>query len=142
MKIIWLIYLAALFNSAIHETGHIIAAKLVLKIPVYAVRIGSELLSFSVGKVSFSPLPAGGAVEVAAADVIKNSRYQILLFFEAGSIMNAVFAIAFLLLAPNRIKYIFFFVGMSFLVESNIPFGKTDLASCRRLLNDKAGSKK
>lgn len=94
LLIIYLLYLIAII---LHELAHYIVAK-ILKVKVESLTIGEKFFAIKIGKLSFSPLAISGYVEYDENDLKKKSKFQIIFFFLAGALINAVLIIVALFL--------------------------------------------
>ena len=82
-----------------------------------------------------SPIPLGGYVEVPIEDLCAKKRWQIVLFFESGSIANIILLI-FGLVLDCRLLTDF---GLMFLLGNHLPFNNSDFLTLTRILKLKKG---
>lgn len=118
------LYLLLYFSIAAHETGHLIAARLI-GLKVTGLRIGDRFLAIRFGGLSVSPwCGCGGFVSFDQTEMTKKTKTQKAFFFFSGCAVNVLLLISSTLLIRLSPFYAaaIFLINFSLLLENAVPF--------------------
>ena len=117
------LYAVIWVSIALHECSHYIAAK-TLNLDVKKIHIGDKLFSIAAGKIEISLIIGKSYVDVYGESLGKKSQKQILLFFLAGVICNAILCVIAILLRDSFdfVMSLVLWVNVLLLIQNTCPF--------------------
>ncbi len=136
-KSIIMLYGIHVFSVLVHEMGHYMVAKYLIR-SMDEVCIGNLLLLRISSKVQVSPIVFSAHVGVDRDKLLESDGYKIVLFFVMGPMMNMLMSlIAFGCQDANIIVKFVMFMNLIYLVIGLIPIKGTDLYNMVSILKYK-----
>lgn len=137
LKYILILYLIHGFAVVIHEMGHYMIAKFLIK-SWSEICIGNIFYVKCSSKVKISPFIFSAYVGVDSEEIFKSKYYKIVLFFIVGPFMNLLTSVVIIICQmENIIGCMAITINLLYFVISLVPVKGSDLYNLVRVLKHK-----
>lgn len=137
LKYVVLLYVVHGFAVVIHEMGHYIIAKFLIK-SWDEICIGNFFHIKCSSKVKVSPFIFSAYVGVDSEEIFKAKDYKIVLFFVMGPVMNLLISIAIIVCRMESfIECMVVIINLLYFLISLVPVVGSDLYNLARVLKYK-----